>query len=87
MTRYGPLILTATACAAAALSADARLVDPSTNSNNNNSNQRRRRRAAEAKLQGLPNGGADEFSRLDRNDENAEGPVPGTERAVPLDAR
>ena len=82
MTRYGPLILTATACAAAALSADARLVDPS-----NGNNQRRRRRAAEAKLQGLPNGGADESSRLDMmNDENEEvGPVPGTERAVPLD--
>ena len=80
MTRYGPLILTATACAAAALSADARLVNPS-------SANPKRRRAAETKAQGLPNGGADEFSRLDMNDENAEAeePVPGTERAVPLD--
>ena len=82
MTRYGPLILTATACAAAALSADARLVDPG------KTNRRRRRAAETAKLQGLPNGGADEqFSRLDENAAvmEEEGPVPGTERAVPLD--
>eukprot|EP00563_Minutocellus_polymorphus_P021053 CAMPEP_0197715082 /NCGR_PEP_ID=MMETSP1434-20131217/260_1 /TAXON_ID=265543 /ORGANISM="Minutocellus polymorphus, Strain CCMP3303" /LENGTH=577 /DNA_ID=CAMNT_0043299089 /DNA_START=30 /DNA_END=1763 /DNA_ORIENTATION=- len=102
MTRYAPLLLTATACAAAALSADARLVDPNT-STNSAAAQRRRRRAAGASVQGLPAGG-DEFSRLaaagtiHNGDENTstsqaeevERPVPGTEqmeqRAVPLDA-
>lgn len=87
MTRYAPLLLTATACAAAAaLSADARLVDPSNTNGNNSPNQRRRRRAADS-LQGRPaNGGADEFSRIDMNDENAqemERPVPGTSTEPP----
>ena len=68
MTRYAPLLLTACAAAASALSADARLIDP-------DNNQRRRRRVAD--VQGLPDGANspnDEFSEMEE-----ERPIPGTD--------
>jgi len=81
MTRYAPLLWTATACAAAALSsADARLVGDREN-NNQQRGGRRRRMADQYQVQAHPTGAArDEFSRLDFQDENAdlERPVPGT---------
>jgi len=90
MTRYAPLLWTATACAAAALSsADARLVGEAREDHPQPQQRggRRRRMADQYQVQAHPTGaGGDEFSRLDFQDENAEDrPVPGTGAGGPLE--